>query len=130
MLVAEGNGLVGSLALPGDPRRALQLIKRHSQGDNDQPCYNQTRPGQRVRAAVKNLRHECVPASSKSLVGWRVSALLFVQRLLSAQAARSFSQPKRPCVKSKQHYIRQNVREIKRSESTDAKFLMRLLIRQ
>ena len=62
VLVAERYGLVRPLPLPGDPRRALQLIERYAERNHDQARQHQTRSSQRVRTAFKYLRHECVPA--------------------------------------------------------------------
>jgi hypothetical protein len=61
MLVAERHGLVRALALPRDPRRALQLVQSDPQGNHDQPCQNQTHASQGIGAAVKYLRHEYLP---------------------------------------------------------------------
>jgi hypothetical protein len=62
VLVAERNRLVRPLPLAGHPWRTLQLVQRHSQGNNDQPRQHKAHPGQSVGAAVKYLRHEYVPA--------------------------------------------------------------------
>jgi len=64
VLVAERNRLVGPLSLPGNPRGTLQLVQRDAERDNDQARQYKACAGQRVRTAVKNLRHECVPVSS------------------------------------------------------------------
>jgi hypothetical protein len=64
VLVAEGHRLVGALALPRNPRRALQLIQSHPQGNHQQPRQHQARPSQSIGAAFKYLRHECFPVSS------------------------------------------------------------------
>jgi hypothetical protein len=61
MLVAEGHGLVGALALPRDPGRALQAIQRDSHSDNDQPRQHQARASQSIGAAFEYLRHESYP---------------------------------------------------------------------
>ena len=61
MLVAERYRLFGALSLLGHPRRTLQLIQGDSQGDDNQPCQDQARPGKRVRTPVKNLRHWMSP---------------------------------------------------------------------
>src|ERR1700759_4542681 len=66
VLVAEGAWLVRPLTLLGHPRRPLQLVQRHTERDDDQARQHQAKTSQRIRTAVKNLRHECVPASSAS----------------------------------------------------------------
>ena len=76
--MAERHRLVRTLALPGDPRRALQLIERHARDYHNQARQHETRADQRVRTAVKYLRHACVPAAS----GQRVRCRLLVLRLL------------------------------------------------
>ncbi len=60
MLVAERHRLIRPLPLPRHPRRPLQFIGGQRQGNHNQSRQNQAHPGQRVRTAVKNLRHECV----------------------------------------------------------------------
>ena len=61
MLVAEGNRLLSALALPRDPRRALQLVERDPQSDDDQPRQHQAHASQCIGAAVEDLRHERIP---------------------------------------------------------------------
>src|ERR1039458_4059438 len=63
MLVAEGHRLVRALTLPRHPGRALQLIQGDPQSDHDQPRQNQAHASQGIGAAIKYLRHECVPCS-------------------------------------------------------------------
>ena len=60
--MAEGDGLIGPLALPRDPGRALQLIERDPQSDHNQPRQHEAHAGQGIGAAVKDLRHELYPA--------------------------------------------------------------------
>src|ERR1700678_2115052 len=61
MLMAERHRLFGALPLLGYPWRTLQLIEGDSQGDDNQPCQDQARAGQRVSTPVKNLRHWMSP---------------------------------------------------------------------
>jgi len=75
MLVAERYRLVRPLTLPRHPRGALQLVQGYAERDHDYSRQNQAESGQRVRTAVKNLRHEYVPASS-ALPELRVEKLL------------------------------------------------------
>src|SRR6185437_8811014 len=41
----------------------MQLVQSDAERDDDNACQYQAHADQRVRTAVKNLRHECVPAS-------------------------------------------------------------------
>jgi hypothetical protein len=61
MLVAEGDRLIRALALPRNPRRALQLVQRDSQGNDDQPRQYKAHASQCIGAAVEDLCHERFP---------------------------------------------------------------------
>jgi hypothetical protein len=67
--MAERYRLVRPLALPSHPRRSLQIIKRYAERDDDYARQYQAESSQRVRTAVKNLRHEYFPASSAFAFG-------------------------------------------------------------
>jgi hypothetical protein len=69
MLVAEGHRLRFANPGVGDIRRALDFERRPSQGSNHEDRAKDRGPGQRIRAAMKDLRHACVRVSDSASFG-------------------------------------------------------------
>src|SRR5215472_364483 len=65
MLMAERNRLRLAHALVGDVRRPLHDVSDASQCGNDEYCAKDSGTGQRIRAAMKDLRHSLMRSGSK-----------------------------------------------------------------
>jgi hypothetical protein len=83
MLMTKGDGLRLAHALISDVRRALHDVGYTSQCGDDEYCAKDSGTGQRVRAAMKDLRHSLMRSGSKrpggaSCVDPRVSASVLV----------------------------------------------------
>ena len=69
VLMAEGNGLRFANSSVGHEGRALNQVADSAQCDNDKYCTENGGTGQRVRAAMKDLRHSSLMRSSSKRPG-------------------------------------------------------------